>query len=85
MISNLWLLFLAIAKTSLVCGFGPAIAIAILYECFGVRIVRVGVEKVSARQLAQEEAVNRTLATMPRGFSHELGRATSPPRKVRVA
>jgi len=31
MIANLWLLFLAIAKVSLLCGFAPAIAILILY------------------------------------------------------
>jgi hypothetical protein len=31
-IPNLCLLFLAIAKVALVCGFAPAIAIAILYQ-----------------------------------------------------
>jgi hypothetical protein len=32
MIPNLCLLFLAIAKVALVCGFAPVIAIAILYQ-----------------------------------------------------
>ena len=79
MISNLWLLFLAIAKTSLLCGLAPAIAIAILYECFGVRIVRVGVEKVSAGgQLAER--------TQLLAVAKSEQWATSPPRKVaRVA
>ena len=53
LLSNLCLLFLAIAKVLLMTGLGPAIAIAILYECSGVRVVRVGFEKVSgARRLA---------------------------------
>jgi len=73
MIANLCLLFLAIAKVALLTGLGPAIAIAILYECFGVRIVRVGIEKVSGpAQLAKAPG--------------EQMWATSPARKIaRVA
>jgi hypothetical protein len=76
MISNLCLLFLAIAKLLLLTGLGPAIAIAILYECFGVRIVRVGIEKVSgARRLAWVQ--HRPAESLP---------AVRPSRKVaRVA
>jgi hypothetical protein len=77
MIANLCLLFLAIAKVLLMTGLGPAIAIAILYECYGVRIVRVGVEKVSAGgQLAER---NKLLAV-----AEFRNAATSPPRKERV-
>lgn len=57
MIANLTLLFLAIAKTALLTGLGPAIAGAVLYEFFGVRILRVGFEKVSARTVSQSQAL----------------------------
>jgi len=77
MISNLILFFLAILKAGFYCGFLPSLAIAILYECSGVRIVRVGFEKVSAGgQLASTE--NRWDASA-------FDRATSPPQKVRCA
>lgn len=83
MISNLTLLSLAIAKAALYTGIGPAIAIVVLYEVSGMRIVRVGIEKVSASgQLATRDFPKERespTAMTPSDW------ATSPPRKVRAA
>lgn len=78
MITNLYILFLAIAKAALLTGIGPALAVAIVLELRGVRIVAIGVEKVSASgQLAER---NKLLAV-----AEFRSPATSPARKVRKA
>lgn len=83
MISNLTLLSLAIAKAALYTGIGPALVIIAICKVSGVRIVDVGIEKVSASgQLATRdfpEERENSLAMTPSDW------ATSPPRKVRAA
>lgn len=49
--TDLWILFLAIAKAGAMTGLLPAIAIAILAEHY--RIVRIGIEQVSGRAVSQ--------------------------------
>lgn len=61
MIANLTLFFLAIAKISVVCGFAPAIAIAILFEKFGA----------GAQRPAQSES-GSLLGSNPRVVSDSL-------------
>lgn len=76
MLTNLYLLFLALAKAALLTGLGPAIVLVILYEYCGVRIVRIGIERVSAcGQLAERNEL-LAVAEFP-------NHATSPPRKER--
>jgi hypothetical protein len=65
----------AIAKVLILCGFLPGLALAILGERFGFRIVAFGVEQVRSEsrssrfekrdgQLASEKSV-RSMATSP--------------------
>lgn len=65
MISNLSLLFLALAKVALYTGLGPGIAIAIILELCDVRIVEVGVEQVSARAVSSEKIVASDVGNQP--------------------
>jgi hypothetical protein len=75
-LSNFFLFLYAIAKVAVLCGFLPGVALAILGEHFGFRIVAFGVEQVRSEsrlsrfekrdgQLARKDALNRVLATSP--------------------
>lgn len=50
---NVLVFFLAIAKAALLTGVGPGIAIAVFLEIRGVRILELGIERVSARAVSQ--------------------------------
>lgn len=80
--TNLYILFLAIAKAALLTGIGPALVIAIVLELRGVRIVAIGVEKVSReRQRPGELESGQILGSNPRFVSSFLSLA----RKVSAA
>lgn len=57
MITNFWLLFLAIAKAGLMTGVVPGLAIAVFLERSGIRIVAIGIEKVSAPAVSRHTSV----------------------------
>lgn len=77
MISNLSLLFFALAKAALLTGIGPAVLLVILYEYCGVRIVRVGFEKVSGSGQLAERNELLAVAEFP-------NHATSPARNQKA-
>lgn len=72
----------AIAKVAVLCGFLPGVAIAILAERCGFRIVAFGVEQVrSESRLSRFEKRDGQLAREQSVCSM----ASSPSRKVRTA
>ena len=72
---NLSLFISAIAKFLLMTGLGMGGVVALLAECCGVRVVALGIEKVSGSvQLACG------LSFVP---ANNFNRATSPARKAR--
>lgn len=73
-LSNLCFFAWMLAKVSLLCGFLPGIAIAILCERCGFRVVEFGVEQVRDGQLAN--ALSNSAAP------NRLRWATSPSRKL---
>lgn len=81
---NFALFLYAIAKVAVLCGFLPGVAIAILAERSGFRIVAFGVEQVrSVSRLSRFEKRDGQLARLIP--NRTLQRATSPSRKVRTA
>ena len=83
-LSNFALLLYAIARAAILCGILPGMAIAILAECCGFRIVAFGVEQVrSGSRLSRFEKRDGQLARLIP--SRSLQGATSPSRKVRHA
>jgi hypothetical protein len=66
-ITNLYILFLAIAKAAVLTGIGPAAAIVIILELRGVHIVAIGFEKVrSGRFRPSESGSGQVLGSNPR-------------------
>jgi len=64
-ITNLYILFLAIAKAAVLTGIGPAAAIVIVLELRGVRIVAIGIEQVSSAGQLAAIRTHRASATSP--------------------
>jgi hypothetical protein len=94
MISNLLLLFLVIAKVTLFTGLGPGIAIAILFETFGVGAVRPqqsesGHVRGSNPRFVSDSFSANSISSgggqLVQKKPGTLHRTTSPPRKVRLA
>lgn len=80
-LSNVFLFLYAIAKVAVLCGFLPGVAIAILAERCGFRIVEFGIEQVrSESRLSRFEKRDGQLARLIPSTS--LQGATSPSRKV---